>query len=222
MQASGIVVGGISMLRSVAQCNVVYCARALQVMAIGTAGWVLAALSVSISSNYLWLLCSRVMVGIGEASFTGLAPSSIDNVAPPASKTLWLGLFFAAIPVGQALGIATGGVIAELGPLSIFGWKMSGWRLVFFLEAMVMLPLSCLCWVLPKQVWPHPTCCVIPGGTAWTCNQYTLPPYPTPHPHTLFLPPSLILAAAPVGKPSCYPSAQSRLLSLCAAPSSCP
>lgn len=127
-----------------------------KLMAIGTAGWLLSALSISVSTNYPWLLLSRVMVGIGEASFTGLAPSTVDNIAPLASKTLWLGLFFAAIPVGQAIGIAAGGLIAQWGPFTIFGAHVAGWRTVFFVEALLMAPLSALCWVLPVDVNKKP------------------------------------------------------------------
>ena len=42
------------------------------VMALGTAGWVVAALGCCFAGNYPVMLLFRTLVGIGEASFTGL------------------------------------------------------------------------------------------------------------------------------------------------------
>lgn len=37
---------------------------------------------------------------MGEASFVSLAAPFIDDWAPPASKTVWLAIYYMTIPVG--------------------------------------------------------------------------------------------------------------------------
>ena len=67
----------------------------------GLAIWIGSAVLAAVAWSYGVLLLARVLIGIGEASFAGLAPSYIDDVAPPERRTLWLAIFFSAIAVGQ-------------------------------------------------------------------------------------------------------------------------
>lgn len=67
------------------------------------------------------------MTGVGEASFAGLAPTCLDDLAPSARRSSWLGVFFAGIPVGGALGYVAGGVFAD--------WS---WRAGFLTEGVVV------------------------------------------------------------------------------------
>ena len=52
-------------------------------------------------------------------------PAIIDDQAPTEKKGLWLGLLFACIPIGTALGYFYGPIVSE-----IFGWPFA-----FFIEA---------------------------------------------------------------------------------------
>ena len=56
--------------------------------------------------------------------------ASADDYAPPRLRSLWLSIFYMAIPVGYAVGYIFGGIVG-----SIYGW-----RIAFLLEASFMLP----------------------------------------------------------------------------------
>jgi MFS family permease len=57
---------------------------------------------------------------VGEASYATLSPTIIDDLAPREAKSRWLAIFYAAIPVGAALGYIVGGVLEPR-----FGWRMA-------------------------------------------------------------------------------------------------
>ena len=52
-------------------------------------------------SSYWFLVLCRAASGVGEAAFQCIVPPYIEDFAPVASKSLWLSVFFTAIPVGQ-------------------------------------------------------------------------------------------------------------------------
>ncbi|OQR91600.1 Major Facilitator Superfamily (MFS) [Achlya hypogyna] len=83
--------------------------------------------------NFYVLLAGRILSGIGESSFQCIAPPFIDDYAPPATRTLWLGVFFSCISVGTAVGYEYGALFAD----SALGW---GWA--FNVEAFLMAPLA--------------------------------------------------------------------------------
>ena len=51
--------------------------------------------------SYWFLVLCRALSGVGEASFQCIIPPYIEDFAPAESKSLWLSIFFTAIPVGQ-------------------------------------------------------------------------------------------------------------------------
>ena len=79
-----------------------------RLLGIGMSLWVL---TLMLSGSAMWLgdhprsywflvLC-RALSGVGEASFQCIIPPYIEDFAPAESKSLWLSIFFTAIPVGQ-------------------------------------------------------------------------------------------------------------------------
>ncbi len=52
---------------------------------------------------------------------------------------MWLATFYLCIPVGYALGYIYGGVVGVA----------LGWRAAFLIEALAMLPLVAVCFVVP-------------------------------------------------------------------------
>eukprot|EP01028_Stygiella_incarcerata_P014052 TRINITY_DN894_c0_g2_i1.p1 TRINITY_DN894_c0_g2~~TRINITY_DN894_c0_g2_i1.p1 ORF type:complete len:498 (+),score=115.26 TRINITY_DN894_c0_g2_i1:119-1612(+) len=110
-------------------------------MGIGELVWVGAATGTALAPNYLLLVCARVLSGVGEASFCGLAPTVIDNKAPRDKRTLWLSIFFAAIPVGYALGYLGGGLFAS----------QLTWQMAFLFEAALMFPCALICFCIPHD-----------------------------------------------------------------------
>jgi MFS transporter, Spinster family, sphingosine-1-phosphate transporter len=91
-------------------------------MAIGVALWSAATAFSGLATGAVSLVCARIAVGVGEASYATLAPTIIDDLAPPGKKNKWLAIFYLAIPVGSALGYLLGGFLEHK-------W---GWRSAFF------------------------------------------------------------------------------------------
>jgi len=50
------------------------------------------------------------LIGVGEASYATIAPSLISDVFPKEKRGTALGIFFAAVPLGFALGYLLGGL----------------------------------------------------------------------------------------------------------------
>ena len=88
-----------------------------RLIAIGIALWSVATALAGLAQNYHQLLLARSLIGVGEASYATIAPSLISDVFPKARRGTALGIFFAAIPLGYALGYLLGG----LSPT--FGWR---------------------------------------------------------------------------------------------------
>lgn len=87
-------------------------------MALGIAVWSLATVGSGLAHGALGLCVARALVGVGEASYQTLAPTLIDEVAPPADRGKWMAVFASAIPLGSALGYVIGGQV-----LGAYGWR---------------------------------------------------------------------------------------------------
>lgn len=98
----------------------------------GAIVWSVATIASGLASSAAMLFAARAMVGVGEASFTTLAPTVIDDVAPEERRTRWLAIFHIAAPVGSALGYIVGGFVAQ-------HW---GWHSAFFVGGLPGLILG--------------------------------------------------------------------------------
>ncbi|KAL8160902.1 hypothetical protein V2J09_012391 [Rumex salicifolius] len=114
-----------------------------RLIGVGLSVWTLAVVGCGCSFNFWSITICRMLVGVGEASFISLAAPFIDDNAPDAQKTAWLGYFYMCIPTGYAIGyIYGGGVGAYL-----------AWRWAFWLEALLMFPFAILGFVMkPLQL----------------------------------------------------------------------
>lgn len=52
--------------------------------------------------GYYVFVILRVILGIGEASFVPLSTSIIDDISPPAYKSMYMAVFMVTCPVGIA------------------------------------------------------------------------------------------------------------------------
>ena len=71
-----------------------------------------------VPSDYFWaFLLFRGLVGVGEASYTTVAPTIIADLFSNQLRTNMLTIFYFAIPVGSGLGYIVGQLIenAEIG-----------------------------------------------------------------------------------------------------------
>jgi len=109
-------------------------------IAIGVIVWSAATCASGLAQGTLALVVARAFVGIGEASYATLAPTIIDDITPPEKRGSSLAWFYAATPVGGALGYLVGGFVEAR-------W---GWRSAFFVAGGPGLLLALLCLVIAE------------------------------------------------------------------------
>jgi len=91
------------------------------IMAVGVGIWVLAVLVGSFMQDFTAFLIVRAIVGVGEASYSTIAPTIISDMFVKDARSKMLALFYFAIPVGSGLGYVVGQGLA-----SAFGeWQYS-------------------------------------------------------------------------------------------------
>lgn len=110
-----------------------------RLISIGLIIWIVAVVGSAFAPSYWLLFAARMLSGVGEASFQCVVPPYIDDYAPSSKRGLWLAVFYMAIPVGTASGFAFGGVMSS----------HLTWRWAFGLEALPMVPLILLMWLVP-------------------------------------------------------------------------
>jgi MFS transporter, Spinster family, sphingosine-1-phosphate transporter len=94
-----------------------------QLAALGVFVWSLATFGSGLAQTFLALAVVRALTGVGEASYVVITPSLVSDYYRPARRGRALAIFYAAIPVGSALGYVVGGAINA----------RFGWRWAFFL-----------------------------------------------------------------------------------------
>ena len=99
--------------------------------------WSLATGGSGLAATLTILFATRICVGIGEAGYGPAAPTIISDLFPIQTRGRVMAVFYAAIPVGSALGYVIGGLV---------GAHM-GWRWAFYLVAPPGLLLGLLCFL---------------------------------------------------------------------------
>lgn len=107
----------------------------LPLLAVGVGIWSVATVLSGFARGYWTLLLGRAAVGIGEAAYGTISPGLIADHFGPERRGRAYAFFFAAIPVGAALGYAVGGVVD----------RTLGWRAAFFFAGAPGLVLALLC-----------------------------------------------------------------------------
>jgi len=97
-------------------------------IAVGVSLWSLASGASGLAQNFSLLLVMRCLVGVGEAAYGPVAPTIISDYYPVAMRGRVLAWFYAAIPVGGALGYTLGGEVAGLSPPQ--SWRWAFWMVV--------------------------------------------------------------------------------------------
>src|SRR5262249_43102011 len=90
-------------------------ARRWVLIGTGVILWSLASGLSGLATSYAMLLVTRCVVGVGEAAYGPIAPALISDVYPVSVRGRVLAWFYAAIPVGSALGYVLGGLFAQPG-----------------------------------------------------------------------------------------------------------
>lgn len=84
-------------------------------MAVGIFIWSLTTLLGSFMQSFWPFLAMRACVGIGEASYSTIAPTIISDLFVSDMRSKMLALFYFAIPVGSGLGYIVGSACAQAG-----------------------------------------------------------------------------------------------------------
>jgi MFS family permease len=80
--------------------------------------WSLATALCALTGNFTQLLLARVLIGVGEAGYAPGGAAMISGLYPQRKRAQMLGLWNASIPLGSAIGVGLGGIIA-----ATLGWK---------------------------------------------------------------------------------------------------
>jgi MFS family permease len=84
--------------------------------------WSLATGAAAFTTSFIQMLITRCVVGVGEAAYAPGGTAIISATFKPERRSRMIGIFLAGAPLGQALGIAIGGIIAvSLGWRSVLG-----------------------------------------------------------------------------------------------------
>jgi MFS family permease len=142
------------------------------IILLGLTTWMAACLSTSFSQGLPMLLISRCLVGVGEAAYAGYTVTIIDNIAPKAKRTMWIGTYYSMIPVGTAVGMGIGGLIAASSPAPVGSLHLPGWRLLFAVEILPAVPLLIYLMFLPRCYNPFKVSEGTAGGRSNRGNRH--------------------------------------------------
>ncbi|KAJ4931614.1 hypothetical protein JOQ06_010058 [Pogonophryne albipinna] len=86
------------------------------IMSVGILFWSLVTLASSYTpKEHFWaLLLTRGLVGVGEASYSTIAPTIIADLYVKGKRTNMLSIFYFAIPVGSGLGYIVGSQVGNI------------------------------------------------------------------------------------------------------------
>jgi MFS transporter, Spinster family, sphingosine-1-phosphate transporter len=105
-----------------------------RLLAFGVAVWSVATALAGLARGYTSLLLARATVGVGEAAYGTIAPALLADYFDRDRRGRVFAIFFAAIPIGSALGYIMGGLVDHY----------FGWRQAFFVAGVPGLVLAVL------------------------------------------------------------------------------
>ena len=103
-----------------------------RLLGLGVAIWSVATALAGFARSFAALFLARAAVGIGEAAYGTISPALLADCFPRERRGRVLAVFFAAIPVGSALGYIVGGLVD----------RYLGWRSAFFVAGVPGLVLA--------------------------------------------------------------------------------
>ncbi len=96
--------------------------------------WGCATAACAFTTNFKQLFFTRTAIGIGEAGYAPGGTAMLAGLYPQEKRSMMMGIWNASIPLGGAIGIALGGIVA----------KHWGWRHAFGLVALPGLIVAVL------------------------------------------------------------------------------
>ncbi len=107
------------------------------ILLVGLSFWSLSTLVGSFMTNFWGFLAFRAFVGIGEASYSTIAPAIISDLFSKDARSKALALFYFAIPIGTGFGYIVGSEVASLSE-SEENWRW-GLRVTPFMGLLAIL-----------------------------------------------------------------------------------
>jgi MFS family permease len=80
--------------------------------------WSIATALCALTGNYVQLFMARLLIGVGEAGYAPGGSAMISGLYPIDRRARMMGIWNASIPLGSAIGVLLGGIIAVK-----LGWK---------------------------------------------------------------------------------------------------
>lgn len=80
--------------------------------------WSIATAICALTGNFVQLFMARLLIGVGEAGYAPGGSAMISGLYPIDKRSRMMGIWNAAIPLGSAIGVLLGGIIAVK-----LGWK---------------------------------------------------------------------------------------------------
>jgi MFS family permease len=80
--------------------------------------WSIATAICALTGNYVQLFMARLLIGVGEAGYAPGGSAMISGLYPIDRRARMMGIWNASIPMGSAIGVLLGGIIAAK-----LGWK---------------------------------------------------------------------------------------------------
>jgi len=80
--------------------------------------WSLATALCALTGNFVQLFMARLLIGVGEAGYAPGGSAMISGLYPTDKRARMMGIWNASIPLGSAIGVLLGGMIAVK-----LGWK---------------------------------------------------------------------------------------------------
>lgn len=105
-----------------------------RLLGIGVGMWSVATALAGLARSYASLFIARAAVGVGEAAYGTISPALLADYFPRERRGRVFAIFFAAIPIGSALGYVVGGLVDHY----------FGWRHAFFVAGVPGLALAAL------------------------------------------------------------------------------
>jgi MFS family permease len=88
----------------------------------GAVLWSIASLACGFAGGFISLLLWRVLTGVGEAAYSGVAPSWLSDLYSPRWRNLLFSLYMLRNKLGAAAALALGGWLA-----AEYGWRSAFW-----------------------------------------------------------------------------------------------
>jgi MFS family permease len=133
-------------------------------IAFGVGVWSLASGASGLAAGFVMLLLTRILVGVGEAVYGPAAPALISDLFPVSRRGMVLAWFYAAIPVGAALGFGLGG-LALWGTELLYGEP--SWRTPFYLVVPPGLLLAAFCFFMREPPRGQADAIETPHHASW-------------------------------------------------------